>query len=86
MERKILLLPKAKSLEAVFRPLLDKSYEDWLAGGQRVTQTLYAGKYLVQTSRDDNGVVWQFGWCEEEIDLTRPGDFAAKFRTEAVSI
>ena len=70
---KVMWMPKARAMEFIFKPMLERSYETFLKNKRKdVVSEYVGGKCLVVTTVTPDGQVTQIALCREEIEDLPP--------------
>ena len=65
---KVMWMPKARAMEFIFKPMLERSYEMFQKNKRKdVVSEYVGGKCLVVTTVTPDGQVTQIALCREEI-------------------
>jgi hypothetical protein len=70
---KVMWMPKARAMEFVFKPMLERSYEMFQKKNRKdVVSEYVGGNFLVVTTVMPDGQVTQIALCREEIEDLPP--------------
>ncbi len=72
-EIKVMWMPKARAMEFIFKPMLERSYEMFQKNNRKdVVSEYVGGNCLVVTTVTPDGQVTQIAVCREEIEDLPP--------------